>query len=272
MSTPYPPPVDRLLTLGEGAANTHPWPDYREMGLTEEHVPELVRMATDEGLNDAPGDTPEVWAPLHAWRTLGQLRAEAAVEPLLSLLHESEDDDDWARGELPVVLGMIGRAAVPALSAYLADPAHPLWTRIGAADALHSIAEEDETVREEVVGILRGQLEKWWRHDEVLNAFLISGLVDLGVTEAAPLMEQAFEAGRVDLMMRGDWENVQVDLGLLPARRTPRPEPDFHPKLPHLHRLRPESSAAPRRNDRQKAKKAKRKLARESRKRNRRRK
>lgn len=269
MSTSYPPPVDRLLTLGEEAANTHPWPDYRELGLTEEHIPELIRMVTDEQLNHAPGDTPEVWAPLHAWRALGQLRAEAAVEPLVSVLKESESDD-WSRDELPRVFGMIGRAAVPALSAYLADPSHELWSRVSAAEALENIAEEDEAAREEVVAILTGQLEKWWRHDEVLNAFLISALVDLGATEAAPLMEQAFEAGRVDLMMRGDWEDVQVDLGLLPARRTPRPRYNPFPDLPPLPRKGPESTAAPK-NDKQQAK-AKRKLARESRKRNRRRK
>lgn len=41
--------------------------------------------------------------------------------------------------------------------------------------------------------------------------------------EAAPLMQAAFEADHVDIMMRGDWEDVQVDLGLLPERITERP-------------------------------------------------
>ena len=269
MSTSYAPPVDRLLTLGQETAEQHPWPDYpAEYGLGDEHVPELVRMVTDPELQRADSEGPLVWAPLHAWRALGQLRAEAAIEPLIDLLRDP-DRDDWARDELPRVFGMIGRAAIPALSRYLADPAHELWTRISAADGLQEIAELDETARDEVVALLTRELEKWWRNDETLNGFLISGLVDLRAVEAAPLMEQAFAEDRVDLLMRGDWEDVQVDLGLLPARLTPRPRLGLRP-LPS-----PEPDDPPRRVEHgRKVEKtrAKRKMERQSRKRNRRRK
>ena len=74
----YPPPLDRLLTYGDpGFQNRAEWPNYVEMfQLGPEHVPDLIRMATDADLNEADTDSPEVWAPLHAWRALGQLRAE----------------------------------------------------------------------------------------------------------------------------------------------------------------------------------------------------
>jgi hypothetical protein len=52
-----------------------------------DQVPELIRMALDEDLHWADTESAEVWAPLHAWRTLAQLRAEAAVEPLIGLLY-----------------------------------------------------------------------------------------------------------------------------------------------------------------------------------------
>ncbi len=53
-------------------------------------------------------DRPEVWAPIHAWRTLGQLHAAAAIAPLLGLLHYiDDDDDDWAAEDLPRALGLI---------------------------------------------------------------------------------------------------------------------------------------------------------------------
>lgn len=46
-------------------------------------------------------------------------------------------------------------------------------------------------------------------------------LAELKDTESAPLMEKAFETDRVDRMM-GDWEDIQVEMGLLSERTTPR--------------------------------------------------
>ncbi len=120
----YPPPVDRLLTLGD-ARGQREWHDYRQYGLDREHVPDLIRMATDPDLNWADPDSAEVWAPLHAWRALGQLRAAEAVGPLLGLLEELEDSD-WFNEDLPEVFGLIGPVAIPALIAHLADQQHSL--------------------------------------------------------------------------------------------------------------------------------------------------
>src|SRR6516225_2960194 len=49
------------------------WPDYRQFGLGPEHVPALLAMVKDDTLLDADVDDPESWAPIHAWRALGQL-------------------------------------------------------------------------------------------------------------------------------------------------------------------------------------------------------
>src|SRR6266487_7140549 len=90
----YQPPVERLLTYGESERITpDEWPDYRELGMGPEQIPALIRMATDEELNLAAAESTEVWAPLHAWRALGQLRAVEAVEPLLELFERLEEDD-----------------------------------------------------------------------------------------------------------------------------------------------------------------------------------
>jgi hypothetical protein len=38
------------------------------------------------------------------------------------------------------------------------------------------------------------------------------------------VMERAFAADRVDISIPGDWEDVQVELGLIEERQTPRPQ------------------------------------------------
>lgn len=211
----YRKPVDALLTLGDARDSVGKWPDYSEYGIGAEHIPDLIRMATDPELNWADSDSLEVWAPIYAWRALGQLRAEEAIEPLLTLFHELEDSD-WVGEELPRVYGMIGAAAIPALTAYLADTSRDVSPRISAAQALFEIAMSNAEAQEACIAAFTHQLEAFRKNDRELNGFMIWYLMDLHAIEAAPLMKRAFAAGRVDKMVVGDWEDVQVALGLKP--------------------------------------------------------
>jgi hypothetical protein len=218
----YSEPVSKLLTLGD-CREMSEWPDYLALGLGPEHVPDLIRMVEDEDLNRADSESLEVWAPAHAWRALGQLRAEAAIEPLLGILWHLDDGDDWIEEEVPQVLGMIGPAALPRLAEYLADRGNGVWPRLAAAQALVEIARRHPQAWGDCVAVLTRTLEGFRTHHPALNAFLISFLVDLKAVEAAPLMEQAFAARRVDISILGDWEDAQIQLGLLEERQTPAP-------------------------------------------------
>jgi hypothetical protein len=223
-TTDYPPPVDKLLNLGDAHDSMSHWPNYLAYDLGPEHIPDLIRMATDEELIMADSNSLEVWAPIHAWRTLGQLRAEAAVELLSNLLHRIDDDqNDWVGEELPEVYGMIGPAAIPVLAAYLADVSHPLYARIAAAHSFAEIGVNHPNVRADCVAALTAQLERFAENDPTLNAFLVSYLMDLKAVESAPVMERAFAAGQVELPVAGDWEDVQIELGLRQTRTTPKP-------------------------------------------------
>src|SRR5437879_4486639 len=125
----YTPPVAKLLTYGEPeAVLSEDWPNYLELGIGPEHVPELIRMVADKDLRTTdPDETdPKYWAAVHAWRTLGQLRDVTAVEPLLQLSEELISDesgvDEWAIEELPDIYGLIGPAAISFLAKYAAEP------------------------------------------------------------------------------------------------------------------------------------------------------
>ena len=167
MSVSYSSPVSELLTLGD-CRDFREWPNYLDLGVSSEHIPELIEMATDKELNWADSESLEVWAPVHAWRALGQLRAVAAIEPLLQLFHELEDSD-WVSDELPEVYGMIGREAIPALARYLDDASHGLWPRVTAAFSLERIGAGDPSARDECFTILSRQLERFTKNDPTLG-------------------------------------------------------------------------------------------------------
>ena len=219
----YQLPVSRLLTLGDpfglqGETN------FAALGLSQRDIPEIMRLATDARLLDNDTATADVWGPIHAWRALGQLHAAEAVEPLLGLLHRIDDnDDDWVSEELLDVIPQIGAQCVPAVAAYLADPTHGPFARMTAAEILRKTAERYPDKRAECVAILSKQLESFATTNNDVNAMVIWQLVDLKATEAVPVMEQAFAADAVSKEMVGDWEEVQIALGLKQERDTPQP-------------------------------------------------
>src|SRR5260370_10619489 len=194
--TQYAPPVDKLLTLGEADLLTvEKWPDYLALGIGPQHIPDLLRMADDEELNNAESDNVEIWAPVHALRALGQLRDKSTIEPLLKLLTDHEDEE-WIQEEMPEVFGLIGSAAIPALAAYLADASHTMYARSYASGGLGIIAERYPDSRTECIEAITRTLERFEENDPELNAFIIGDLAQIKAVDTLALIEKAFEAVR----------------------------------------------------------------------------
>lgn len=253
----YPLPVARLLGLGREPALRRVWPNYLHLGLRAQHVAALIEMATDGALLRAEERDPAAWAPLHAWRALGQLEAAQAVAPLYALL-EAWPGDQAMMSEIPVALGMIGPPALPQATLWLFDETRSEPLRVAAGQVLARTGYHHPDRRDEAAGVLEQQLRDWEIQSPDLNAFLIDNLLDLGAVEAAPVMEAAYAAGRVTLWVNGDWEDAQIDLGLLEERITAPPEDASDPYAPGLARV-PRANAAASAKSRRKASKAARK-------------
>lgn len=221
--------VAKLLTFGDcSQMDWDNWPDYpTEVGLQPEDIPELIRMATDPTFDDLDDDRLEVWAPTHAWRALAQLKAEAAIAPLTTILNK---DSDWVWEELPRVYSMIGPVAIPVLAAFISDASQEESGRNAAVDCLKEIALAHPDSRDACVTAMIQQLEALEENDVGLNTILIGDLMDLKATEAAPAIEKAFAAERVDEFMVGSWPSVQIDLGL--KQETDFSPDELKPKVP----------------------------------------
>lgn len=222
----YPPPVDKLLTYGRPEVDAvKDWPNYLDLGLTAEHIPALIRMATDKELNQGDVESTEVWAPIHAGRALGQLRAIEAIEPLLTL-STIEEDGEWVIEELPEVFGLIGPQALPTLEAYLADKTHKEWARVNAATGVKAIGINSPDSRSASVAILTKLLENSTADESDFNSFLVTDLIDLEAKEAAPVIEQAFKDDHIDLSITGDWDDVRESLGLMSSEEVEQRKAD----------------------------------------------
>jgi hypothetical protein len=250
LCTQYADPVGRLLTIGEtGSYDPAKWPDYVvNFGLAREHVAALACMVCDAALNRANTDSSEVWAPMHAWRALGQLGVQEAIAPLLGFLRTSENDDAVSE-ELPIVFGMIGPAAVPHIAAFLSDRSNPTSPVATAMAGLREIVARHPECRNDCVGILARVLEPHAASDPVVNGFAAWILIDLAAVEAIDVMRDAFRRRAVDLSLVGDEEDVEIALGLRKRRTTPAPSYHIGPPgwldQPHAGGIQPGTRVLP---------------------------
>jgi len=216
------PKIQTLLTLGT-PPNERNWPDYlAKYGFTGEDVPALLALFADESINALDSDRPEVWAPLYAWRILGQLGSEQAIGPMVrsfDTLHE----DDSALSELPGVIGMIGPAAIPVLAEYWRQPGKGEFSYVMAMDALCEIAKQHPPSREKVIDIYIDYMDKPDTQADALNGLLMACLMDLKATEAIDAIRRMFAFNCVDISCAGDLEKVEIELGFRSQRSTPKP-------------------------------------------------
>lgn len=234
----YQPPVSKLLTLGNPELGFS-GKGYVKLGFKPEHIPELIRMMTDPVLLSDELDEPESMAVIHAWRVLGTLRAEAAIEPLLGLLGTAAQDSstglsDWILDDFADIFTQIGPPAVPSLLAFLSGTIHDCWTNSTVTEALAGIAKQHPEYRDQVIQALTHELEnsvgKFGENEDVYNGLVIGDLLRLGAVEAATLIKAAFYADRVDSSIVGDWYSVKETLGLAEVD-VPGPEPEHLPSF-----------------------------------------
>jgi hypothetical protein len=245
METSYTNPVSLLLNYGDCLKMGDEWPDYcGELGFTADHIPELIRMATDSQFDLSEEQGLEVWAPVHAWRALGQLRATEAVGPLLDMLYV-QGDEEWMSEEFPTVFKMIGPPAIARLARALSDKPEKFFANLTIAESLQVIGKTYPEAQKACILVLTDRIERCTEQIPDLNAFFISQLIDLKAVDSLPVIRQAFEREYVDYSFVGDIENVEIEMGVRTQRSTPVDYPTPRDRIPGFEGLLADMSGRP---------------------------
>jgi hypothetical protein len=176
----------------------------------------------------APPISPKKWyGQIYAWRALAQLKSEEAIPALLNILQEIDDyQDEWYGEESFEVFPMIGPAAIRPLAEYLADTKHGTWARVTASESLQKMVEAYPETKDECAAAIVSALQGYKDNDESLNGALISDLVYMkAARDHLGLIEETFKSGNVDEFIDGDFEDIQVKLGLIEKRTKPHLQP-----------------------------------------------
>jgi len=243
--------IARLKQLGDPASGQR-WiigeHDYiTELGLGVGDVPVLLDVMRSwlcepgEGPVDIPDEQPAVFAPVHAWRALGQMQVAEAVPVMLEMLERLDELlDDWSFEEFPYVWAMIGEAAIDPMAAYMADGSHGEHSRVCVAHGLCEMGKRHAALRDAAVARLTEALSRHEHEVEAFNGFLVSYLLDLKAAESAEAIERAYAADCVDLTIMGNWAKARAELGveglglLSEEQATRKPPPLFNPWITSL--------------------------------------
>lgn len=210
----YPPPVYALVRLGEAEFGHTRWMDYPEhLGLGPEHVPDLVRVLRDPAWMEVDEDAPEAFAPIHAWRALAQLRAEEAIPALLDVVRRSHEEDDWIIEDVGTVFERIGPPAFTPLVSLFRDRSRPDHVRSRAASGLTDIGKAYPELRAEAVRVLTQALNAYISETDHLNVSIVGNLLSLNAIESLPSIRRAFDEERMDERLL-NWADVQRELGM----------------------------------------------------------
>jgi len=210
-----------LLTLGN-VKRQEGWPDYLQYGFKKTDVPALLEMIADASLNYSDEESLEVWAPLHAWRTIGQIGCPTAIPALINMFSDFLDDD-WALTEFPTVMAMLGGEGIEPLIIYFKDTTHNEFCRGIAIDSLSGIAQREPFYRNQIIAYFQAYMKSPEHSATGLNGHLISCLIDLNAKDLITDIRRMYELGCVDLLCCGDIEEVEIEMGLRFKRSTPKP-------------------------------------------------
>jgi Protein of unknown function (DUF1186) len=220
----YSPPVAQLFSYGDAHTNMGEWDGYQPLGITADHIPDLIRILSDESLFQSESEGVDYWAVVHAWRVVAELKAETAIPALIAVLGRWGDEEgwwDWINEELPDVFGAIGTAAIPALVGFIVDTTQAEFPRGTAARSLLEIGQQYPDSRLQCIEGVTQPLQTFDDKTPELNAFLIDVLIELKALESITVIEQAFQLNCVDPSIVGDWDEVQVSLGLKTREEVP---------------------------------------------------
>jgi len=203
---------EKLKTLGRP---TNEWQDYLLYGFDVDDIKPLLAIVRQNTSLPLIKDGDEIWAPIHAWRVLGQLGDEQIVAPLIALLNQfSLSEDDWFIQELPLVFAMLGQSAITPLKHFLCIRSNEEYARVSASDALAQIYIKDKTLQASIIDAYNHYLQSPDRRAYDLNGLIIYNFLDMKAQQLIDPIRKMFVNNIVNESICGELSDVEKELGL----------------------------------------------------------
>jgi hypothetical protein len=206
--------------------------NYQEIGITTADIKELKDIILD--FEEEEEEIYHLYT--HAWRALYQLAPSSDTLNFLLTCGISPKyiDNDWLGEDLVYIIQNMGEPAIKTVDDFC-DITLTQPSRLFMVEGLWHIPKKYPELKEKVVAVLVKHFQNYENYDASANGFLLLGLLQNDAALAnIDLIRAAFGAGKVDNFCAGDLKDVEIRLGLRPPRHIEPMLSDLKPRLSYM--------------------------------------
>ncbi len=200
--------------------------DASKYGLEKSDIPQLLEIGgriSDYYNSEVEDDDSTDWATSSfALSALQQLKSEEG----LHLVYRIANQQDFAEfeGELLLKFSESNPEALLKLAEeFFLTSAYS--TRNYILEGVGKIAASDSEKIGRIEQFFAENLKHYQDLDKSNNGFLVGGLIEIGKgKEHYDLIKEVYRIGKADISIRGDLEDIEIELGMRTERETPKPD------------------------------------------------
>jgi len=171
-----------------------PWPNYiNEQKLTEKHFDQLLFILQNAELEliDDELCANEEAIPMHAWRSLGQLKKVEAIDTLLKvLIDEKNQDAFWFAIEFPKIIKLIGIQSLDKLQSFLNGDDISWYYKYVVVESIILLAKDEDNYNPDILNIVIDILKNYMSLD---YSYISNILKVFPTSESLKIKELALE-------------------------------------------------------------------------------
>jgi len=207
----------------EGLMRTEEFTEnYAELGFSRDDIEGLIEIALDEDLELYNSSVEkERYIPCHAITALGQFEAVEALDRLLERL-EFFHKDDYYREAVLYYIRKISYLKLDVLIEYFLDREKYPGLRVLVVEGIEEALNRDDILDEKAEKAFVEYLQRDDELDDFLNPMVIFMLLGITDDKYIDLIREVFETKPVNIYYDGDFEDVEIRLGLREERSKPR--------------------------------------------------
>ena len=196
--------------------------NYADLGFRRDDIEGLLEIALDEDLelyNSSVGK--ERYIPCHAITALGQFEAVEALDRLLKRL-DFFHKDDYYREAVLYYIRKISYLKLDVLIEYFLDREKYTGLRVLVVEGIEEALNRDDILDKKAEKAFVEYLQRDDELDDFLNPMVIFMLIEITDDKYIDLIREVFETKPVNIYYDGDFEDVEIRLGLREKRSKPR--------------------------------------------------
>jgi hypothetical protein len=192
--------------------------NYDKFEFTQDDIDELIGLATDNSYKFIDYKEHEVlverffYGTIHAVNVLGKIKAVESIDFILKKMEEESEGNEYFLEAFVSYVTNMGINGLDYFEKYIFEKPE-VYELISIFDGMDYMLEEEPNSASRIAEIMIRYLKNEKTHPAPLS-FAISTLINIGEDKHIDLIRETFKTKDVDTLLRGDIEDIEIELGI----------------------------------------------------------